>query len=231
MNFIKKFILEKLVFKEPKDIAKDNSLDRFVNTLTQEEKDAPFMSLSDLQKVQYTQAITDFQIETMGNLGEAVTKSLAMFAIKLHKQNINSFSFEQSFYGTKEDLKEELFSIQFIKTNKISKTEQMVEYADKTSHLPRKKSENFLQQSDVILQLVENLYGKFDMNSSNELPLRASCILMVAEFMSQCNMETLDITLEGLMEGDKDLNTSYQVKCFRKEFLLNPENYIKKKLF
>lgn len=79
--------------------------------------------------------------------------------------------------------------------------------------------------------MIQKLNGQFPMNEKNELPLRVSCLLLVAELMSQCNMETMDITLEGLMQGDKNLNASYKVEAFRKEFELNPEMYSRKKFF
>lgn len=232
MKFIKKFILERIKFLEPKNLDKNNALTLLINTLTPEENKGDFIHLSSLKKVQYTQAMANFQIEAMSDIGEAVIKSLTMFAIKLHKENLHEFTFEQSFYGTKENLKEELFSIKFIKVDNIEKSLQMVEYAEENSTMPRKKSETFFQQTDVILDIVEKLNGQFPMKPNNELPLRASCILLVAELMSQCNMETMEILLEGLIDGDNDLKTSYKVQSFRKEFILNVESYPpKKKLF
>ena len=167
----------------------------------------------------------------MGDISEAAFKALTMFAVKLHNNQTTEFKFEQSFYGTKENLKEELFSIKLYPIDSVAPSKPSIEYADENSHKSRKKTDSFLNQSEVALDMIQKLNGKFPMNEKNELPLRVSCLLLVAELMSQCNMETMDITLEGLMQGDKNLNASYKVEAFRKEFELNPEMYSRKKFF
>ena len=231
MKFFKKFSLSKLIFAEPKDLQKNNALDMFLATIPHEDKIKNFLDFSPAQQVGYTKALYDFQIETMGDLSEAVFKALTMFAVKLHQQNINTFSFEQTFYGTKENVKEELFSITFTKTDTLKDVNTMAEYENKKSPMPRKKHEQLYEQSDMVLDIIEKLEGQFTMNKRNELPLRASCILLVAEFMSTCNIETLDLGLQGLMQGEEDLHTCYIVKARRKEFVLTPESFPKKKLF
>ena len=122
-----------------------------------------------------------------------------------------------------------LFSIKFTKVDNISPSKPLIEYAEEKSNKPRKKTESILNQSDMILQVIEKLNGKFPMNPKNELALRSSCLILVAEFMSQFNMENLDIGLDGLIDGDKNLNTSYKVEAFRREFTLNKEIYSKPK--
>lgn len=229
MKFFKNFSLQKLIFAEPKDVGKDNAIDKFLNTLNTEDKEKDFIDFSPSQKINYTKAMYDFQVEAMGDLSEAVFKAVTMFAVKLHKQNIDNFTFEQTFYGSKDNVKEELFSITFKRTDKINQVKTMAEYADEKSRMPRKKHECLYEQSDIVLDIVENLEGQFSMNKRNELPLRASCILLVAEFMSQCNLKTLDLGLEKLMEADTDLHTSYTVEARRKEFVLTPDSFPKKK--
>lgn len=229
MKFFKNFSLQKLIFAEPKDVGKDNAIDKFLNTLNTQDKEKDFIDFSPTKKINYTKAMYDFQVEAMGDLSEAVFKAVTMFAVKLHKQNIYNFTFEQTFYGSKDNVKEELFSITFKRTDKINQVKTMAEYADEKSRMPRKKHECLYEQSDIVLDIVENLEGQFTMNKRNELPLRASCILLVAEFMSQCNLETLDLGLEKLMEADTDLHTSYTVEARRKEFVLTPDSFPKKK--
>lgn len=235
MKSIKKFILQKLAFLEPKKLDKNNSLELFLNTLTTEEKDKNFLDLNDSQKVQYTQALFKFQIEAMVDISEATFKALTMFAIKLHKENINEFVFEQSFYGTKENLKEELFYIKFTKIDHVEALyppKPIIEYADEDSEEPRKKSDSLFNQSDMILEMLHKLNGQFPMKPNNELPLRTSALLLTAELMSQCNFWTLDLALEGLIEGNTPLNSSFKVQALRKEFALNLEEYpVKKKKF
>lgn len=231
MKSIKKFILQKLTFSDPKNLDDNNSLERFLSTLTEEEKSKNFLDFHQSHQVQYTKALFDFQIEAMGDISEAAFKALTMFAIKLHNSHTADFKFEQSFYGTKENLKEELFSIKIYPIDSVAPSKPMIEYANENSNKPRKKTESFLNQSDIVLNMIEKLNGQFPMNEKNELPLRVSCLLLVAELMSQSNMETMDITLEGLIEGDKNLNASYKVEALRKEFILNPEMYSRKKLF
>lgn len=217
--------------QEPKEI-KNNSLDSFLNTLTIEDKDKNFNDLTDTQKIQYTQALFKFQIETMSDITEAALHGLTMFAVKLHNENINEFIFEHSFYGTKKNLKEELFHIKFTKINYVEISQPLkptIEYADENAEQPKKKSESLINQSDMILEILHKLDGQFSMKPHNELPLRASALLLTAELMSQCNFLTFDLNLVGLSFGDVQLNTSFKVQALRTEFPLNIEEYPLKK--
>jgi hypothetical protein len=217
---IKKFTLKTTKFAEPKDLDDNNSLTKFLNTLSKEEKDGEFLKLSSAKQINYVQAMAAFQIEAMGDIGEASIKALTMWAMKLCKSNIDEFEFSQSFYGTKENLKEEVFTIKLTKLNEIEDTKQNVEFGNNLKS-PRKKSESFLNQPDMILDIIEKLADRFPKEEQNRLPLRASGLLLVAEFMSQCNMQDLSATLEGLMDGDTPLNASYKVEAIRKEIGLD----------
>ena len=60
----------------------------------------------------------------MGDISEAAFKALTMFAVKLHNNQTTEFKFEQSFYGTKENLKEELFSIKIYLIDSVAPLNQ-----------------------------------------------------------------------------------------------------------
>lgn len=230
MKAIKNFIARTNKFNEPKEIGDNNSLTTFLNTLTQEQKDGPFLSLSADQQSQYVKAMAAFQIEAMRNVDEASIKALTMLAIKLHKSNIDEFEISQTFAGTKDGLKEEEFTIKLTKITDIPQVTPGVEYADKNAKKPKKKFDSLIHQDNAIFDLIEKLQSKLSMNTKNEIPLRVSGLLITAELMSQTNIQDLSATLQGLMDGDTDLKASYQVEATRKEVDLDLNNSAKPRL-
>jgi hypothetical protein len=235
MKAIKNFILKTREFVEPKKVGEDNPLTTFLNTLTQEEKDGAFLNLSSDKQFEYVKSIGDFQLQAMGDISAATIKALTMLAMKLHKENIDEFEISQNFSGSKEGLKEELFTLKLKKIDHVglvaqNKQDQSIEYADKEAKEPLKKLDNLFNQENAVFDIMEQLKNKFPMNSSNELPLRTSAVLFVAELMSQINAENFSATLEGLIDGDTPLNASYQVEAVRKEIALDLNSNPKRKL-
>jgi len=234
MKAIKNFAAQTTKFAEPKEVGDDNPLTKFLNTLSSEEKDAPFLNLSADKQIQYVQNIGDFQIQAMGDISEATIKSLTMLAMKLHKTNLNTFEISQTFAGSKEGLKEEIFTLKLRKFDEAElfaqKSEgQSIEYADKEAKEPLNKVDSFFNQENAIFDIMEQLKNKIPMNSTNELPLRTSAVLFVAELMSQINAEKFNATLEGLIDGDTPLNASYTVEAERKEIALDLDPSPKRK--
>jgi hypothetical protein len=230
MKAIKNFIASVTKFNEPKEVDDNNPLTNFLNTLTQEEKDGAFLKLSADNQANYVKAMADFQMEAMRNVDEASIKALTMLAIKLHKSNINEFEISQTFAGTKEGLKEEEFTIKLTKITEVPEVTPGVQYADGTEKAPKKKTSSLIEQDNAIFDLIEKLDSKLEMKPVNELPLRVSGLLLTAEFMSQTNIQNLNATLEGLMDGDTNLNASYKVEATRKEVELDLNNTSKPKL-
>jgi hypothetical protein len=230
MKAIKNFIGSTTKFNEPKEVGDNNPLTNFLNTLTQEEKDGHFLKLSADQQSAYVRSMAAFQLEAMGDISEASIKALTMLAIKLHKSNIDEFEISQNFAGTKDGLKEEQFTIKLTKITEIPEVTPGVEYADKNSTAPKKKLDNLINQDNAIFDLIEKLESKLEMKPVNEIPLRVSGLLLTAEFMSQTNIQTLNATLEGLMDGNNLLNASYKVEATRMEVALDLDNNSKPKL-
>jgi hypothetical protein len=230
MKAIKNFIASVTKFNEPKEVDDNNPLTNFLNTLTQEEKDGAFLKLSSDNQANYVKAMAAFQMEAMRNVDEASIKALTMLAIKLHKSNIDEFEISQTFAGTKEGLKEEEFTIKLTKITEVPEVTPGVQYADGTEKAPKKKTSSLIEQDNAIFDLIEKLDSKLEMKPVNELPLRVSGLLLTAEFMSQTNIQNLNATLEGLMDGDTNLNASYKVEATRKEVELDLNNTSKPKL-
>lgn len=230
MKAIKNFIASVTNFNEPKEVTENNPLTNFLNTLTQEQKDGPFLNLSADNQANYVKAMAAFQLEAMRNVDEASIKALTMLAIKLHKSNIDQFEISQTFAGTKEGLKEEEFTIKLTKITEVPEVTPGVEYGDEKTKEPKKKTNSLIEQDNAIFDLIEKLNSRLDMKPVNELPLRVSGLLLTAEFMSQTNIQDLNATLEGLMDGDKNLNASYRVEATRKEVELDLNNTSRAKI-
>lgn len=202
----------------------NNSLAQYRASLSDEEKSKPLIELGDDRIYQYIIALLEFQLEAVPDFFDCVSKTQILFVHLLARQDISKFEIDFTFKGTTENVKHEHFSYVFNEIDllkeraKILNVDENVDFdvnSDDTIEENILKFDVFFNQKDVVLDIFRKVKAQITDEKGNESALAASGFLLFSEYLSIRNIGTHNTRLENLINGEKELNKSFEVKAIR----------------
>lgn len=204
-----------------KDVGEDNALDTFLNTLSETDKNKKVFDLTQAQICDYVKALAIFQTEAIEDLLDCSSKAITMLCHRLHETNYPEVNFKVNFAGTKDEVKEENFTFHLkeIKENTIElKSDAKSEYADDNSKEPHEKVNTFLNQSEKVWELFQQVKQALpDKKEGLDTAFTTAGLLIVFEYMSARNIADKQAKLEGLVKGEVQLGKSFEAHIIREE--------------
>lgn len=215
--------------KEPeiKDIGDDNSYDKFLNTLTPEQKKMNPLDFSDDLLYKNVLALYNMQTEAIPNSFDCSRKSLVLISNLLRQHNVKELNINIDFFGSKDGVETEKFNITFMDCSLLPPTQSIAENSvtlDDSDNgerkEPKKKINTLIEQEKNVIFLVEQLKPFFPNIKDQEghyIVYVAACLLNIMETTSELNSADTVATLSNLIYKNVDTGVSYKATINRIE--------------
>jgi hypothetical protein len=201
-----------------KDIPENNYIDAFKASLSPELREKSIFELPrELQyELLYATMMTFYQI--FENPKDMALKLQSMLSSSMCKHDIDNLEVSVSFFGSKDNVLAEnfIYRIQKVPFNtELPKLSD--EFADKDAKQPHKKTSSLMEQKDNVLEVFEQVRHVFHEPDS---ALLATCGLIINfDYMSDYNLETHHIMLQGPTISGKLTEVNYDSSFYREEIL------------
>jgi hypothetical protein len=199
----------------------NNPLTHFLESLNDEEKSRDILQLEDRQITQYIRAVTMFQLQAVENFSDCAMKGLILLGLRLHRYNIDELNVKVIFAGTKEHLKEEIFSLtirenpQTMDSLDIKKMPLHLAYSKDNIHHEKKNS--FIHQHLRILALFKTIVSALKDKSGRDSLMATANLLVYFEYLSQHDLLKNELRLDHLILGEESIEKVYDIICERQE--------------
>ena len=205
------------------ELDENNSYDRFRQSLTPEQQETDILLLGDELIYQNIKSLFNFQLDVIPDQNDVFNKSIVLFAHMLLKQNVSTFNLNIDFDGTKYEIKEEKFCINFSDYSLNPKTispfvDNSIELSDDENlKSPKEKISFLIDQKENVLSLLSEIKKVMPNLESENLCFSTASLIHVMEYISLINAADVNANLENLISQNKDTGVSFAVNIFRKE--------------
>lgn len=224
-----------------KEVGEDNSFDKFLNSLTPEQKKTDILLLGDDLIYQSVVALYKFQNEVIPESRHCVQKALVLNAAKLIEHNISSLNLTQTFKGTKIDVEKEVFQISFsekgvaqdinnIEHENVKENSEKIKDVeltfsdDKQLKKPKEKFCLLLDEKEAVLELVNTIKQKMPNENGLYISYFVANLLIILESASDLNTADFNAKLENIIVANKETGRSFVIDIKRKEVEYNVIN-------
>lgn len=199
------------------NIDTDNDpLTKFMNTLSDVEKNGSFNELPKDKQYGKIKAIAEVYQSAIDNPLELLIKMHSMIMNTLRHHNIDNLTMNVSFSGSKLQVQQENFDIQFIKQEFISKQHNDItnDFFQAKKQSIKEKLNHLIENKDTVLSVYTDTHNTFKDNGDISSVL-TSQLLTVMNLISSFNMENYQIT--EMKEHQTDTTQLYSLFIKREE--------------
>lgn len=195
----------------------NNPLALFIKSLSDDEKKTPVMELKPDRVIEYIKSMFEFQLEAIPDLEKNASKSLLIILHELNNNNLEKLDISMSFMGTKDEVKEENFSLHIKSIENVEDFEKSPTYFKNDERPSHEKINLFINQKENILSLVNRVKNTFSKSKDSSVVLVTAGLISIFEYLSVKDISEISVITKGLVKGDEVISKNYYSLINREE--------------